>query len=132
MVRGRARQWVATGMQQSETIAVRSPDRRLTGRERDCYGLLAQGLRPKEIAEELGIAAVTVEYHFKNARLRLGAHTREQTLAIAVQEGWISPLRSTALHTMTMNKRNGNCNTGASSRVELNQALVLQQKHLSM
>ena len=113
-------------MQQSETIAVRSPDRRQTERERDCYGLLAQGLRAKEIADVLGIAAVTVEYHFKNARLRLGAHTREQTLAIAVQQGWIGPLDWTVLPSMTMNTPNGNSKAGAVACAEGNQTLALQ------
>lgn len=78
-------------LQQIERIAAGLGNQRLTDRERDCYNLLAQGLRTQRIAAELGIAPITVEYHFKNARVRLGAHTREQALAIAVKQGWIAP-----------------------------------------
>ncbi|WP_417689838.1 helix-turn-helix transcriptional regulator [Roseibium sp.] len=54
----------------------------LSVRESQCLRLLGQGLRTKTIAYELGIACVTVELHLRNARLKLGAATREHAVAL--------------------------------------------------
>ncbi|WP_333714269.1 response regulator transcription factor [Yoonia sp.] len=48
--------------------------------ERQCMDLLGQGLRSKAIAQELGLATVTVELHLRNVRSKLGATTRDQAL----------------------------------------------------
>lgn len=56
----------------------------LSPRERQCLELLADGLRTKAIAHELGIAPITVELHLRNARSKLGAATREQAVATFV------------------------------------------------
>jgi DNA-binding CsgD family transcriptional regulator len=61
----------------------------LSEREKECLSLLAQGLRTQRIAERIAISPATVEFHFKNARKKLGALTREQALAISVQNGWV-------------------------------------------
>jgi len=61
----------------------------LTIRERDVLCFLAQGMMTAKIAETMGIAEVTVNKHFKSARKRLGAATREQALAIAMASGVI-------------------------------------------
>ncbi|MBE3636952.1 helix-turn-helix transcriptional regulator [Mangrovicoccus algicola] len=63
---------------------------RLSGRERDVLGLLAQGMGNGRIAERLGLAEVTVRLHLKNARDKMGAATREQALALAMARGQIS------------------------------------------
>lgn len=55
----------------------------LSPRERECLGLVADGLRIKAIAAELGIRPVTVELHLANARRKLGAANREQAVALA-------------------------------------------------
>lgn len=60
---------------------------RLSGRERTCLTLLAKGSRTAQIADEIGIAPITVEFHLKNARRKLGAATREEALARALVEG---------------------------------------------
>lgn len=52
----------------------------LSPREADVMQLLAAGLRSQEIAHELGLALVTVELHLRNARVKLGARTRDQAL----------------------------------------------------
>lgn len=62
----------------------------LTGREADCLRYLGMGLRTKEIAHRMGVQPVTVEYHFTNARRKLGARTREQALALALRAGLIA------------------------------------------
>lgn len=63
----------------------------LSSRERECLLWLARGLRNREIADRLNIAAVTVELHLKHARSKLGAATREEALAKAIVSGQIVP-----------------------------------------
>lgn len=63
----------------------------LTARESQCLQELAQGERPQRIAAKLGIAQITVEFHIKNARRKLGARTREHAIAIAVSSGMLVP-----------------------------------------
>lgn len=66
-------------------------DRRpLTARERDVLSMLANGHLNSRIAEQLGIAEVTVRMHIKSAREKMGAATREQAIALAVRDGLIS------------------------------------------
>jgi DNA-binding CsgD family transcriptional regulator len=62
----------------------------LTDRERDVLCLLAQGLTTGRIAERLGLAEVTVHKHFRTAREKMGAATREQTLALAMVRGQLA------------------------------------------
>ena len=62
----------------------------LSNRERECLLWLANGLKSAQIAEKLGIALVTVDLHFKNARTKLKAATREEALAKAIINGEIS------------------------------------------
>jgi DNA-binding NarL/FixJ family response regulator len=55
----------------------------LTGREHDVLGLLAQGLRQKEIAQRLLISEKTVGTHMEHIFTKLGAHNRVQAIALA-------------------------------------------------
>lgn len=63
----------------------------LTDREKECLLWLGRGLRTDAIADRLGIASVTVDLHFKGARRKLGAVTREEALAKAIAANLISP-----------------------------------------
>ncbi len=63
------------------------PGLALSARELDCLAHLASGLRTQQIADRLGIAPVTVEMHFRRAREKLQAGTREQALAKAISRG---------------------------------------------
>jgi DNA-binding CsgD family transcriptional regulator len=74
-------------MARLRAAAPERPQLALSSRERDCLGYLAAGLRTKQIADRLGIKAVTVELHLRRARDRLGAATREQALAKAISLG---------------------------------------------
>lgn len=56
----------------------------LSPREYDCLAYLAAGMKTQQIADQLGIKPVTVELHLRRARVRLGAKTREEALAIAI------------------------------------------------
>ena len=56
---------------------------RLTPREREILGLLADGLAPLEIAASLGITPKTVATHVEHIYAKLGVHTRAQAVASA-------------------------------------------------
>lgn len=62
----------------------------LTTKERDILCWLACGLRNDEIAFKAHIAEVTVRKHLISIRQKLQAATREQAIAIAVRDGWIT------------------------------------------
>ncbi len=67
--------------------AIWPPKPMLSDRERELLYFLAVGLKNDRIAERTGLAEVTVRKHLQNARQKLGATTREQALAIALQNG---------------------------------------------
>jgi DNA-binding NarL/FixJ family response regulator len=56
---------------------------RLTKREREILGLLADGLSPTQIATDLGITPKTVATHVEHIYAKLGVHTRAQAVASA-------------------------------------------------
>lgn len=62
----------------------------LTPREIEVLTLLSNGLRTGQIAFQLRLARSTVEFHIRNARLKMKARTREQAVARAVRRGFVS------------------------------------------
>ncbi|AVM73377.1 Bacterial regulatory protein, luxR family [Magnetospirillum gryphiswaldense MSR-1] len=56
----------------------------LTTREKQCLTGLALGLRLQELADKLGISKKTVEKQIASAKKKVGANTREQAVAIAI------------------------------------------------
>lgn len=67
-----------------------SPSGKLTQRELDVLGLLAEGLQHEEIGRRLGISSETVRTHLRKASDRLGASTRTQAVATALRLGLIT------------------------------------------
>ena len=61
--------------------------RRLTGREVEVLLQMTRGLRNSEIARVLGIAVKTVEAHIENVLNKMGARSRTEAMAIALQDG---------------------------------------------
>ncbi|MDY0137065.1 MAG: LuxR family transcriptional regulator [Thiomicrospira sp.] len=61
------------------------PKRALTEREKACVRLAAQGLNDTVIADKLFIHLRTVRFHLSNAREKLGAKTRSQLIARALE-----------------------------------------------
>jgi len=66
------------------------PGGKLTQRELDVLGLLAEGLKHEEIGRRLGISSETVRTHLRKASDRLGAATRTQAVATALRRGLIA------------------------------------------
>jgi PAS domain S-box-containing protein len=63
-----------------------------TSRELEVLALLAGGRTDVQIAELLGLSPATVQTHVRNAKAKIGARTRAQAVAIALQRGLIEPL----------------------------------------
>jgi DNA-binding CsgD family transcriptional regulator len=57
----------------------------LTRREREILGLLAEGMSGAQIAAKLVLSPETVRTHVRNAMTKLGASTRSQAVALALQ-----------------------------------------------
>jgi DNA-binding CsgD family transcriptional regulator len=62
----------------------------LTRREREILGRLAEGMSGAQIAERLVLSPETVRTHVRNAMAKLGASTRSQAVALALQRHEIS------------------------------------------
>ncbi|WJW74356.1 response regulator [Thiohalobacter sp. IOR34] len=74
---------------QGEGITPRdpSPFSKLTPRENEILGLLAEGQSNKAIARNLGISDGTVKLHVKGILRKLGVHSRVEAAVIAVEQG---------------------------------------------
>ena len=68
-------------------LAAHYADEDLTRRELDVLGLIRDGHRNKQIADQLGIAETTVNFHVRNLVEKLGAHDRAHAVALAIQRG---------------------------------------------
>ena len=53
--------------------------------------MLATGATDGEAADLLGLSPATVQTHVRNAKMKLGARTRAQAVALAVTQGLIAP-----------------------------------------
>lgn len=62
-------------------------DEGLTARELEVLTLVQHGLRTRQIAEELGIGEVTVNFHLKNLMGKLQANDRAHAVTIALKRG---------------------------------------------
>jgi DNA-binding CsgD family transcriptional regulator len=70
----------------------RRRDASLTAREREILALLAVGRSGADIAGELVLSPETVRTHVRNAMAKLGASTRSQAVAVALQRREIADL----------------------------------------
>ena len=78
---------VERGEIQAETE--KSHEALLSEREREILGLLAQGLRDRDVANRLIISESTVKFHLNNVLTKLKARTRYQALYYAIAQGLI-------------------------------------------
>ena len=63
----------------------------LSPRERDCLRWASDGKTSWEIAQVLGVAERTVNFHLDNAAEKLGAVSRQHAIAKAIALGMLSP-----------------------------------------
>jgi DNA-binding NarL/FixJ family response regulator len=68
-------------------LAAHYADEDLTRRELDVLSLIRDGHRNKQIADKLGIAETTVNFHIRNLVEKLGAHDRAHAVALAIRRG---------------------------------------------
>lgn len=85
---------VARAVQSSTRTSLQfpAPDRpaaALTAREREILALASQGLEDREVAQRLHLELRTVEYHFAQARERLGAATRFHLACLVKDLGFL-------------------------------------------
>jgi DNA-binding CsgD family transcriptional regulator len=64
---------------------------KVTRRELEVLGLVADGLSTREIARRLWITEETVKTHVRRLHDRLGARTRAHAVAIAFRSGILRP-----------------------------------------
>jgi DNA-binding NarL/FixJ family response regulator len=64
-------------------------DAKLSPREREILGLLAEGQTQKQIAAELVISPKTVGTHIQHVLAKLGVHSRAQAIARAYHDGLV-------------------------------------------
>jgi DNA-binding CsgD family transcriptional regulator len=69
--------------------AVHGQGRGPSAREREILDLLADGATDDQIAAKLAVSPATVQTHVRNAKAKLGARTRAQAVALALQRGLI-------------------------------------------
>ncbi len=72
-----------------KVVSIKARSERLTPREREVVGWLAQGKSIQEVATILGIASNTVAIHHGNAARRFGAQNRMKLVLTAIRLGII-------------------------------------------
>jgi PAS domain S-box-containing protein len=70
-------------------LAASAGARRPTRREREILAMLAQGATDGQIASALEVSPATVQTHVRNVKAKLGARTRAQAVALALDRGVI-------------------------------------------
>jgi len=72
-------------------LADRRPTNPLTPRELEVLGLVAEGLRNREIAERLGVSEQTIKNQLSSVLHKLGVPNRTHAVTYAVRHGWLAP-----------------------------------------
>lgn len=61
----------------------------LSNREIECLKAAARGLSVQETSRQIGVTTHTVNYHMANAQKKLDARNKVQSVALAIQRGWL-------------------------------------------
>jgi DNA-binding NarL/FixJ family response regulator len=62
----------------------------LTAREREILPLMARGQTNTQIGAQLGISQATVKFHISSILGKLGAASRTEAVALAIQRGLVN------------------------------------------
>lgn len=81
---------VAGFTQMSGAADAQGGSARLTRRETEVLGCVAEGWSNRRIADVLHLSENTVKNHLRNVCEKLGAHSRTEAVARGVKGGWIS------------------------------------------
>lgn len=81
------REVAAGGSPVDSRVILRTSEARLTAREQEIIGFLAQGVSGEEIAERLFLSAHTVRTHVRNAMAKTQAKTRAHLVALSAEAG---------------------------------------------
>jgi DNA-binding NarL/FixJ family response regulator len=63
---------------------------RLTPRQLEILTMIAQGIPPREIADQLGMSPQTLRTHVQNTLTRLGVHSKTEAVALVMRHGKLS------------------------------------------
>jgi DNA-binding NarL/FixJ family response regulator len=77
------------GRERQEEQRAQQALERLTPREREVLGALAEGLESREIAKKMNITVETERTHMVNILHKLGVHSRLQALVFAARHGLV-------------------------------------------
>jgi DNA-binding CsgD family transcriptional regulator len=66
------------------------PGQPLSGREKECVALYAQGWTHSEVGERLFITEQTVKSHLRSARTKTGARNSTHLVALLVTDGLVA------------------------------------------
>ena len=75
----------------SKRSSMRRSRQALTVREHEVLGLMANGFRNAEIAEELSVSLNTVEFHVRHVLGKLDARSRTEAVTRAQAQGYLLP-----------------------------------------
>ena len=75
---------------QEAIVADRPPTNPLTEREGEVLGLVALGLRNKQVADRLGLSSQTVKNHVSAILHKLGVPNRTRAVTYAARHGWLA------------------------------------------
>jgi len=109
----------------AQTLRQSNPGKPLSAREREVLGFLAHGLSGAAIAERLVLSPETVRTHVRNAMEKLGASTRSQAVALALENGAIGDrIAERPAHPRRESQAGGGPGTAATGAVPILTALL--------
>jgi DNA-binding NarL/FixJ family response regulator len=103
--------------------AADAPPNRLSPREREILGLLANGWSNRRIAEQCFLSLNTVRTHVQNILVKLGMHSKLEAVAFALEQGWLPAAENSV--ELVMEQMEGRRVTAALQRLAPDQREVL-------
>lgn len=80
---------ISVEKQIAETVVVKRDVQKLSAREQEVLGLLAQGMSNREIAANLFISEKTVKNHVSNILKKMSVNDRTQAVIVALKRGMV-------------------------------------------